>query len=96
MAGSTNQARQQSESDYRQRFLDALDAHEALERDAGRRVASLASLLARAGRALGVDGEPKLARQLFKSTQVDSATSMPPCSAAPSTSWTSANLTFLW
>ena len=64
MARTNSNFGQPLEDDFRKRFLDSLDVQETLERDAGRRVASLAALLARAGRAIEVDGDGKLAQRL--------------------------------
>lgn len=53
----SEQARDQDAVRWKSRYLDALDAHERLERDAAARVGELGALLARLSRALPVGGD---------------------------------------
>ena len=64
MARTESTVKSADSSDYRQRFLDALDAQEQLEREAGRRVSALAALLARLTRALALDSNSALTKNL--------------------------------
>ena len=68
MARSESTVKTANSSDYRQRFLDALDAQESLEREAGRRVSALAALLARLTRAVAMEGNSALAKNLDRLT----------------------------